>query len=302
MIEFADGTVVAVSRRLLRDRVTHGIYWILANGLPGHERQAFTNSFGPVFEEYIRRCFLRALGRKFAARPVYGPERLPVVDGVLVTTRSLGLPECKGMRLLLSVREVGTEEELRRLVGPALERAAGQLAAAIGAGERGEMAGIPTTEETKYYPMVITYEALPMHPLAVGVYEGVVHPEGRLKGKNIKPVTFLSVRDAENMEALILAGEAWPDLLTRKHTEKYQRLPFHNYVYDRFEGRLPRNRYVRARWDRIGNMIRVRCFGEPLRGGKEGGRDDGQQPRAQDRRVRNWRGGAHSEGASRGLW
>lgn len=29
MIELPDGIVAAVSRRLLRDRITHGIYWIL---------------------------------------------------------------------------------------------------------------------------------------------------------------------------------------------------------------------------------------------------------------------------------
>ncbi len=81
MIEFPDGTVVAVSRRLLHDRITHGIYWVLANGLTTDDRQAFTNFFGDVFEEYVRRCFLRALGRSFWARPEYGRSHLPLVDG-----------------------------------------------------------------------------------------------------------------------------------------------------------------------------------------------------------------------------
>src|SRR5262249_12878342 len=42
MIELPSGpTIVALSRRLLRDRITHGIYWILANKAPN--RQQFTN-------------------------------------------------------------------------------------------------------------------------------------------------------------------------------------------------------------------------------------------------------------------
>ena len=53
MVELPNGPIVAVSRRLLRDRVTHGIYWILANGVPPGQRQEFTNFFGHVFEAYI---------------------------------------------------------------------------------------------------------------------------------------------------------------------------------------------------------------------------------------------------------
>jgi hypothetical protein len=63
MIEFPDGSLVCVSRRLLWDRITHGIYWIIANSLVGNARNTFTNFFGEVFEEYIRRCMLRSVGR-----------------------------------------------------------------------------------------------------------------------------------------------------------------------------------------------------------------------------------------------
>jgi len=68
MIEFPDGPLVCVSRRLLRDRFTHGMYWIIANSLVGNARNTFTNFFGEVFEEYIRRCMLRSLRRGFHAR------------------------------------------------------------------------------------------------------------------------------------------------------------------------------------------------------------------------------------------
>jgi hypothetical protein len=207
---------------LLRDRITHGVYWVLANGLATDRRQEFTNFFGEVFEEYVRRCFLRALGRSFCARPEYGRDRVPLVDGALVMRRSLGLPECKAGRLLLPVREVGSEAELYRSVEPALERAAGQLAAAIQGGQGGEITGIVTGPETRYYPIIVTYESLPAHPFALEVYEKIIYREGRLKGSRVKPITLLDARDVESIEALIKDGEVWPDLLTRKQTDLYR--------------------------------------------------------------------------------
>jgi len=51
MIEFPDSSLVCLDRRLLRDRLTIGIYWILANALEGHARDTITNFFGEVFEE-----------------------------------------------------------------------------------------------------------------------------------------------------------------------------------------------------------------------------------------------------------
>ena len=39
---------------------------------------------------------------------------------------------------------------------------------------------------------------------------------------------------------------------------------FHNYVYRTFDGKIPRNEYLRVRWHRIGDMIGTRLFGETL--------------------------------------
>jgi len=97
MIEFPDASLVCLSRRLLRDRFTHGIYWIIANSLEGTKtRNTFTNFFGEVFEEYIRRCMLRSLGRGFHAHATYGPWARPLVDGALVKPKSLALMEVQG--------------------------------------------------------------------------------------------------------------------------------------------------------------------------------------------------------------
>jgi hypothetical protein len=265
MIEFPDGSVVTVSRRLLRDRVTHGIYWIIANGLEGRDRDRFTERFGDVFEEYVRRCFLRALGRGFHPHPQYGAGELPLVDGALATARSLGLPECKAGRLLLAAREIGSEVDLEGSVKRVLDRAADQLAAAVVAGQEKQIDDLETGSETRYHPIVVTYEALPSHPFALELYESIVHRDGRLRGERIKPVTLLNTRDVESLEAVIQHGEAWPDFLTRKHTDLYRHLPFHNYVYERYRDGLPENRYLEARWDRIGMMIGVRLFGEALK-------------------------------------
>jgi hypothetical protein len=265
MIELPDGTVVALSRRLLRDRITHGIYWILANNLAGRERDEFTNFFGHVFETYVCRCLIRAAGREFLRDVEYdGTDEGRRPEGALVTPRSIAFVEAKARRLLLNVREIGGEAELRAAVEPGLEEAAEQLAAAIDAGRNGAIKGIQTGEATRYYPIIVTYEPLPSHPLALRLYEGIIHRGGRLQGDMIKAVTLLTTRDIESIEGIIWGSAAWPDLLTRKHTARHADDSFHNYLYRAFEGEIPRNEYLRVRWHRIGDMIGMRLFGETM--------------------------------------
>jgi hypothetical protein len=263
LIELPNGPLVAVSRRLLRDRVTHGIYWILANGL--HDRDAFTSFFGHVFEEYVCRSLIRAAGRGFHRGVEYdGANKEKRPEGALVTPRSVALVEAKVRRLLRNVREIGGQAELRAAVEPGLDEAAAQLAAAIEAGRGQAIKGIDTGADTRYYPIIVTYEPLPSHPLALRLYEEIIHKGGRLKGEAIKPVTLLTTRDVESIEAIVWDGAAWPDLLTRKHTARHVDDSFHNYLYRAFAGEIPRNEYLRVRWHRIGDMIGTRLFGQSM--------------------------------------
>lgn len=267
MIELPDGAVVCLSYRLLRHRFTNGAYWVVANALTDKQRDAFTTSFGEVFEEYVRRCFLRALGRSFYPRATYGRNQRPLVDGALKTPRSMGLLECKAGRMLLEVRESGDETALETSVRKVFGAASAQLADAVEAGQRGEIEDIGMAAETRYYPMIVTYEHLPSHPLALDLYKRVLAEEPRLQGPMVKPVTLLGVRDVESLEAAIAdAGEAWPDFLTRKHTDRYRDVSFHNYVLDRYGKDPPSNRYLLARWEDVGDTIGMRTFGQPLRG------------------------------------
>jgi hypothetical protein len=184
---------------------------------------------------------VRAAGRGFHWGLEYdGTDEGKRPEGALVTPRSLALVEAKARRLLLNVREIGGDTELRAAVKPGLEEAADQLATAIDAGTRGAITGIATGEETRYYPVIVTYEPLPSHPLALRLYEEIIHKGGRLKGRMIKPVTLLTTRDVDSIEGIIWDGDAWPDLLTRKHTERHVDDSFHNYVYRVFNASCSR--------------------------------------------------------------
>ena len=78
---------------------------------------------------------MRAAGRGFHRGLEYdGTDEGKRPEGALVTPRSLALVEAKAHRLLLNVREIGGETELRAAVKPGLEEAADQLATAIDAG------------------------------------------------------------------------------------------------------------------------------------------------------------------------
>jgi len=283
IIELANGTMVAVSRRFLRDRITHGIYWIIANRVPSNERQAFTNFFGHVFEAYVRRCLIRGARREFLRAIQYdGADEGRRPEGALVLPRSVAFVEAKARRLLLNVREVGGEAELRAAVEPGLDEAAAQLAAAVDAGTHGAIVGLDTAEVCRYYPVMVTYEPLPSHPFALRLYEDIIYRGGRLRRDQIRPVTLLNTRDIESIEAILWDGGAWPDLLTRKHTPRYADDSFHNYLYRVLKGDIPRSEYLRVRWERIGDMIGTRLFGATMNEAAASG------PRL-PRRRRRWR-------------
>lgn len=265
MIELPSGSVVAVSRRMLRDRITHGIYWIMANGVPPEQRQDFTNFFGHVFESYVCRALTRAAGRGFRWGLQYdGADHGKRPEGAVMMPRSVGFIEAKARRLLLNVREIGGVAELEAAVREGLDEAAAQIATAIDAGQRRALSGIETNDKTLYYPLIITYEPLPSHPLAMKVYDDIIHKDGRLRGGAVKPATLLNTRDIESLEGLIWNGAAWPDLLTRKHTPRHATDSFHNFLYRALGGEFPRNEYLALRWERIGDMIGNRLFGESL--------------------------------------
>src|SRR6266852_3870087 len=59
-------------------------------------------------------------------------------------------------------------------------------------------------------------------------------PEGALVTP--RSVALLNTRDVESIEAIIKDGAAWPDYLTRKHTERHLNDSFHNYVCSAFGG------------------------------------------------------------------
>jgi hypothetical protein len=149
--------------------------------------------------------------------------------------------ESKAARLLLRTREVGAETDLKASVERVLDEAAAQLADAIRAGQHGQLAGLGVHGETRYYPIIVTYEPLPAHPFALELYDRILYRDSRLGGTNVRPVTMMNTRDVESLEAIIGGGEEWPDFLYRKHTPKYRYLPFHNYVYERFTGNMPMN-------------------------------------------------------------
>ena len=77
---------------------------------------------------------------------------------MLVTLRSVALIEAKARRLLLNVREIGDEAELRAAVQAGLDEAAEPVATAIDAGRR---SGAPSA------PRLLILPAVPLAPRPV---------------------------------------------------------------------------------------------------------------------------------------
>jgi len=157
--------------------VTHGIYWILANSLPG--ASVTTSQISSARLRDIRLPVAgESRGRGSRGLEYDGTDEVNALKARW--SRRAPLVEAKARRLLLNVREIGGETELRAAVKPGLEEAAtsSQPRSMQGAAERSRAS---TRRRDRYYPSS-SVRALPSHPLALRLYEEIIHKGGVSRG------------------------------------------------------------------------------------------------------------------------
>lgn len=271
-----EGRVYCPSVRLLRWKLTTGLrHAFLSPGTTrASDRQAYLTYTGRVFENYVERLLRRALppsGKRFIGerelRQAAGNGK--VCDGVILDGDSVVLVEAKATLFPLAVCADGDFDTLRAKTGDIFADAAEQFDGTVAAIDGGALRdAIQPERVSRYLPLVVTLDTLPITPFFYDVVEEAVAAHGALKHAKAQPLQAVAVSELELLEAYISEGGNLGDLLAERAANgTYRDDCLKNYLLAR-HGRaaLRRNPHLVERYRKLVNdgveLLRARTRGD----------------------------------------
>jgi hypothetical protein len=100
-IQFENGNVVCVNPGFVQEKLETGLFWTIANGLDGKDRQYAFDSWGKLFEAYVNQRFLEAVDpavERYVPRPDFigKQHHHESFDAILLSQEVCAVFECKG--------------------------------------------------------------------------------------------------------------------------------------------------------------------------------------------------------------
>ena len=221
-----EGRLYCPSVRLLRWKITTGLHHVFLRPSKRNDdarRREYFIHIGHVFEDYVEALLRRVLPHE-AGRYADGKslrERIPAgmkaCDGAVLYGDTVLLLECKATLLPYGVRAGGDLDGLRSKVGNIFGKAAEQFDDTILAVESGNLADLVRPETvTRYLPLVVTLETIPVEPFFYRTIEGVIADRNALKHRKARPLQVLSVSELEQLEEYMAGGGSLADLLLER--------------------------------------------------------------------------------------
>jgi hypothetical protein len=218
-----EGRVYCPSVRLLRWKLTTGLHhaFLAPRTTRGSDRDQYLTYAGRVFEDYVetllRRAFQagkRFLGERELRRAAAGGK---VCDGAILCGDSIVLIEAKATLFPLAVRASGDFDTLRRKVGDIFADSAEQFDGTIGMIEAGALDhAIQPARVSRYLPLVVTLDTLPITPFFYQVVEEAVAARGALNHPKAQPLQAAAVSELELLEEYISQGGSLGDILAER--------------------------------------------------------------------------------------
>ncbi|WP_419860886.1 hypothetical protein [Candidatus Palauibacter sp.] len=251
-----EGNLYCPSVRLLHWKLTSGLHHVFLGDAENPEGARYLAFAGRVFEDYVdkllRRVFppdaRRYIGeadlKRFAGRG-------KICDGAILYGDSVVLLESKATLFPYAVRERGDFDTLRRKIGDIFGKAAEQFDDTITAIEAGHLAPmIRPGQVSRYLPLVVTLDTLPITPFFYQVIEDEIARRGALAGRKARPLQAIAVSELELLEEYVSHGGSLADLLEeriRNHTYRDDCIKNYLLARDGHEALRP-NRYLLGRY------------------------------------------------------
>lgn len=254
---------ICLSLRFLMKKITENVFWLINDGLRDRaDSNRFREFFGKAFEEYVRRLLRRSFGDR-CAEIRYGTSRMEAGDAIVVYPNDLILFEAKSARLLLQTVRSGELEAYKRNLRDVLIRASGQLDRVIKDFKSGafEVPGLKRSESNRFHPIIVTVHSFPQEPLTWGFFQEILEQEGLFRDKAIARPHLVDIEELDMVEGVLEETDFLGLLNDKDADRKLRDVPFKNYLFQRFKGEIPRNRYLSERYRQLGDEIAVSLFG-----------------------------------------
>lgn len=254
----------APSVRILGEKVSTGLHYLILNGLPEEAGDRYLRYLGHAFANYVgdilRRIFRDGTGRYVTEETLRerAPEGSRVCDGVIVYPDAAVPLEIKATHLPFAARSEGDWDAFEGFLERVFwDGGAPQLHSTIEMIEEGALAdtGLVPARIRRYLPAVVTLEPLAMQPL---VYEEIASELDRrrlLSEPKIAPLQHLSVDDVEMLETATSRGRSLLRILEERVDSGGHQLSFTNYAWLRDRSLLDGgNEYLRQRFDEMADV------------------------------------------------
>lgn len=215
---------IPMSAPLVRQRLTTGLHHSFLD--PGKfsvaEREQYLQYMGRVFEDYVHRLFVRALGepgpRYIDGAALRAHAKGKVCDGAVRYPGAIVLFETKASLLSLDARTGQNWNSYRDRLNDIVIDAARQIDETIKAVERGHFVplGLDGKSIRQYVPLVITLENALVNPLSDMMVREELRREGVLVGSEVIALQVMDIAELENAELALKSGRSLLDLVVEK--------------------------------------------------------------------------------------
>lgn len=208
LIRLPDGRLVCVNLPCLFEKSTQNAIWMPTRGSYGTERQTLVNHLthyrGLLFEEYLKElCSIMVSKNQNLSFKHIPPEATAdheeVGDSILIQGNKLIIFEAKSRQFLELFKTTGDWEKDPTFIATFVE-ASQQVETAATKIRSGQITGlnIDTNNIEKIYPVIVTYEPVPMHGKLQRLIRQKVAEAGHLTDTIFAPLEVVTIDDIEN--------------------------------------------------------------------------------------------------------
>lgn len=231
--------------RFLKEKITAGIFWEIADSLSGEEKNKFFRFVGEIYEEYIKDIIKRIYKtqRGFAKRYSFeikykdSKQEKKTSDVIISYGNKVILVEAKAARLKMDTCVLGDLKSFRDDLEKMVYSASKQLERVITdwRSDKFRVPGINIDNSTVFYPVIVTLNPIPQVDL---IWQEEINKELKSRGyfldHRIKPLQVIDTEELEMLEPLIKSGAGMVDILDKKINDP-------NFIYKPMKNFLLRN-------------------------------------------------------------
>ena len=210
LVRLKDGRLVCVSLSCLLQKATQNAVWMSVSSASKDQREKLiidlTNYRGRLFEEYIKELcsVFESKNQKikfFYLPPESNKDHEEVGDSILAQESDVLIFEAKSRQFNESFKNTGEWEDDELFINEMIVKAASQIEEAARKIREGVVADFLFKSETikRIYPVVVTYEPVPMHSKMLRFVRQKVREAGLLTDEVFAPLEVIHVADLERL-------------------------------------------------------------------------------------------------------